>query len=168
MSVAEVQSHTEYLKLKRKVEELEGEISHSRTQQSEELKEAVSPDRKINYARTKIERQASPTFQFESKERTPPSSSSRSKDVVSTIFVSSIDKMTPSSVRYQTPLQKPVAQSSILEGGLLSEGFLGETNILGQMQREFLIGEIKTLKKIDVKKARLLYRSLSGNPRAIA
>ena len=31
-----------------------------------------------------------------------------------------------------------------------------------------MIGEIKTLKKIDVKKARLLYRSLGSNPRPIA
>lgn len=83
--------------------------------------------------------------------------------------MSGIEKpLSPSVTRYQTPLQKPVAQSSILEGGLLSEGFLGETNILGQKQREFLIGEIKTLKKIDVKKARLLYRSLGSNPRSIA
>lgn len=55
-----------------------------------------------------------------------------------------------------------------MEGGLLSEGFLGETNILDQSQREFLISEIKTLKKIDVKKARLLYRSLGSNPRPLS
>jgi hypothetical protein len=65
-------------------------------------------------------------------------------------------------------MQKPVAQSSILEGGLLSEGFLGETSILDQAQREFLIGEIKAIKKIDVKKARLLYRSLGSNPRPLS
>jgi len=31
-----------------------------------------------------------------------------------------------------------------------------------------LIGEIKAVKKIDVKKARLLYRSLGSNPRSNA
>lgn len=108
-----MQTHAEYLKLKRRVEELETEINNARTQNSEEVKE-VSPDRKINYARTKVERQASPTFQFEAK-GTPPSNSSRRGEVVATIFAGGFEKISPSSVqRYQTPIQKPVAQSSIL------------------------------------------------------
>jgi hypothetical protein len=139
VNVSDVQNHTEYIKLKRKVEELESEVNNTRSQNQSEVKE-VSPDRRINYARTKVERQASPTFQFEPKV-TPPGSSSRRGEVVSTIYAGGFEKNSPSSAqRYQTPMQKPVAQSTILEGGLLSEGFLGETNILGQKQREFLIG----------------------------
>lgn len=38
VSLTEVQGHAEYLKLKRKVEDLESEISKSRTQNAEEIK----------------------------------------------------------------------------------------------------------------------------------
>ncbi len=55
VSVSDVQTHAEYLKLKRKVEELEAEINNTHTQNSSEVKE-VSPDRRINHARTKVER----------------------------------------------------------------------------------------------------------------
>lgn len=69
----------------------------------------------------------------------------------------------PISMRYNTPAERPVVQSSIFEGGLLSEVYFGETNILNPKQREFVISEINFLKKISAKRTKLLYRSLSAN-----
>ena len=61
--------------------------------------------------------------------------------------------------RYNTPNVKPVAQSTIHEGGILSEMYLGETNILDEGQRNFIIHEVSALKKITAKKTRLMYSS---------
>ena len=74
----------------------------------------------------------------------------------------------PIDLRYKTPMQKPVVQSTIFEGGLISESHFGETSILNQKQREFIINEINHLKKISAKKTRLLYRSLNANTKPLS
>lgn len=71
-------------------------------------------------------------------------------------------------LRYKTPIDKPVVQSTIYEGGIVSEGYFGQTNILNILQREFIIQEINHLKKISAKKTRLLYRSLSSKNKNIS
>jgi hypothetical protein len=49
----------------------------------------------------------------------------------------------------------------------MSETFFGETNILNEKKRNFVIGEINRLKKISAKKTKLLYRSLAKNNKPI-
>jgi hypothetical protein len=41
--------------------------------------------------------------------------------------------------RYNTPIEKPVAYLSINEGGIMDEIYLGETSILDEGQRNFII-----------------------------
>ena len=61
--------------------------------------------------------------------------------------------------RYKTPMEKPVAFSTINEGGIVGESYLGETNILNEAQRNLVIHEISALKKITAKKTRLIFSS---------
>jgi hypothetical protein len=82
-----------------------------------------STDRKINYVRSKIDRQASPTFQIESKERTPrgkiETTTTKERSITSSIFtgpgIEKVEMMkSPIDLRYKTPMEKPYAASSIL------------------------------------------------------
>lgn len=63
--------------------------------------------------------------------------------MTSTIFsgVGYLDKMnSPIDLRYKTPLNpKSVAQSSINEGGLVGESYFGETCILSEPKKLYLI-----------------------------
>lgn len=70
--------------------------------------------------------------------------------------------------RYNTPIEKPVAFSSINEGGIMDEVYLGETNILDEGQRNFIIHEISAVKKILVKKTRLIYNSAQEVKKPVA
>jgi hypothetical protein len=122
-SASDVQAHPEYLKIKRKVVELEGELKNSRLAVSENENELRGKEekvvQKINYARSS-DRQVSPSFQSTTKDRTPPkidlpsTNSNKDKPSQSTIFTGLLDRVSsPIDLRYKTPVDKPVIQSSI-------------------------------------------------------
>lgn len=49
----------------------------------------------------------------------------------------------------------------------MGETFFGQTSILNEQKRNFVVNEINRLKKISAKKTKLLYRSLSKNNKPI-
>lgn len=185
LSGSEVQNHPEYLKVKSKLETLESELK--RNEKSEMRIEETSPkfedcnklspaEKKINYARPLKERDPSPSFPSASREVSSPAEVRSNSRAESSLSVNSREKMNSvilagvfdrQPVRYQTPLEKPVVQSTVFEGGIMSETFFGETNILNEKKRKFVIGEINRLKKISAKKTKLLYRSLARNNKPI-